>query len=131
MAVAALALPRLQLFDANGNPLSGGKLYSYHAGTTTPLATYNSASGTGVNTQPVIADAGGFMDVWLTAATAYKISIHAANDTVLSTIDNIIVPVPLSDGTTITSGVSDTVAEGNSGMDPGEPGSEILAQNVA
>jgi len=131
MAVAALALPRLQLFDANGNPLASGRLYSYHAGTTTPLATYNSAAGTGVNTNPVIADAGGFMDVWLTASTAYKISIHAANDTVMSTIDNIIVPVPLSDGTTIPSGVSDTVAEGNSGMDPGEPGSEILAQNVA
>jgi len=71
------------------------------------------------------------MDVYLTCSVSYKLSVHNAQDVPLSTIDGIIVPVPLSDATTITSGVSDTVQEGNSGMDPGEPGTEILAQNVA
>jgi len=130
MVVAALALPRLQLFDANGNPLSGGKLYSYHAGTTTPLATYNSASGTGVNPNPALADAGGFLDIWLTCLTAYKISIHAANDTVLSTIDNITLSLPSVDPLDLD-GYSDTVTEGNTTLAPGQPGTEVLAQNLA
>src|SRR5262249_20258696 len=130
MAVEALALPRLQLFDANGDPLAGGRLYSYHGGTTTPLATYNSAAGTSPNANPAIADAGGFLDVWLTFATAYKISIHAANDTALSTIDNITLPIPSNEPTDLD-GLSDTVTEGNSTLDPGEPGSEVLAQTLA
>ena len=34
-----------QFFDNNGAPLTGGKLYTYAAGTTTPQATYTSISG--------------------------------------------------------------------------------------
>jgi len=33
-----------QFFDNNGTPLSGGKLYAYEAGTTTPKTTYTSAA---------------------------------------------------------------------------------------
>jgi len=130
MVVAALALPRLQLFDANGNPLSSGKLYSYHAGTTTPLATYNSASGAATNQNPAIADAGGFLDIWLTCLTAYEISIHDVDDTVLSTIDNITLPLPSGEPTDLD-GYSDTVTEGNTTLSPGQPGTEVLAQNLA
>ena len=48
-----------QFFDNNGNPLSGGKLYTYAAGTTTPQATYASAAGSTLNTNPIILDAAG------------------------------------------------------------------------
>ena len=34
-----------QFFDNNGIPLAGGLLYSYAAGTTSPLATYTTSSG--------------------------------------------------------------------------------------
>jgi len=46
--------PKQQFLDANGNPLSGGKVYTYAAGTTTPLVTYTDESGTTPNTNPVI-----------------------------------------------------------------------------
>jgi hypothetical protein len=38
-------LLRQRFFDSNGNPLAGGKLYSYAAGTTTPQSTYTDQSG--------------------------------------------------------------------------------------
>ena len=34
-----------QFFDNNGVILSGGKIYSYAAGTTTPATTYTSSTG--------------------------------------------------------------------------------------
>lgn len=38
-----------QFFDNNGNPLAGGLIYTYAAGTTTPAATYTSSDAkTGV-----------------------------------------------------------------------------------
>ena len=38
MAVLAVP-PFLQFLDSDGNPLAGGKVYTYAAGTTTPKAT--------------------------------------------------------------------------------------------
>ena len=63
--MAALTpVPKIQFFDANGHPLAGGKLYSYAAGTTTPLVTYTDQAGTSANTNPVILDARGEASVW-------------------------------------------------------------------
>ena len=38
-----------QFFDNNGAPLSGGLIYTYLAGTTTPQATYTTSSGNVAN----------------------------------------------------------------------------------
>ena len=45
-----------QFFDANGVPLSGGKLYTYAAGTTTPAATFTSVSGATAHTNPFVGE---------------------------------------------------------------------------
>ena len=58
--------------DANGKPLAGGKLYSYAAGTSTPLATYTSATLTTPNENPTILDASGRASVWLDDGVGYK-----------------------------------------------------------
>lgn len=83
-----LCLPVQQFFDANGDPLAGGKLYSYIAGTTTPLATYSNAAGTTPNTNPVILDAAGRATVYLGNAT-YKFRLDDADDVTLFTTDNV------------------------------------------
>jgi parallel beta-helix repeat protein len=87
MAILSPA-PKLQFFDANGVPLSGGKLYSYAAGTTTPLATYTSASGLVANTNPIILDSRGEASVWL-GDTSYKLKLASAADVEIWTVDNI------------------------------------------
>jgi hypothetical protein len=80
--------PKLQFFDASGVPLVGGKLYSYAAGTTTPLVTYTSESGTVPNTNPVILDSRGEASVWLGSA-AYKLKLTTSTDVEIWTVDNI------------------------------------------
>ena len=80
--------PKLQFFDANGDPLVGGKLYSYVAGTTTPQATYTDESGSTTNTNPVILDSRGEASVWFGAGT-YKLVLKTAADVDVWTVDNI------------------------------------------
>jgi hypothetical protein len=89
MPSAALSpAPKLQFFDTAGNPLTGGKVYTYAAGTTTPLATYADAGGVTTNTNPIILDVRGEAGIWLDSA-AYKFVLKSAADTLIWTVDNI------------------------------------------
>lgn len=74
--------------DNNGNPLSGGFLYTYEAGTDTPKATYTTAAGNVANTNPVELDASGFANVWL-GDGGYKFVLKDADDDTIFTTDNI------------------------------------------
>jgi hypothetical protein len=67
-----------QLFDDNGDPLAGGKVYSYASGTATPIFTYADSLGT-LNTNPVILSSSGRMRMYLDAL-AYKMIVTDAND---------------------------------------------------
>jgi hypothetical protein len=89
MTVVALSPPpKLQFFGTDGNPLVGGKVYTYAAGTTTPLATYVDSAGVTVNTNPIILDTRGEANIWLTSA-AYKLVLRTSTDTLIWTVDNI------------------------------------------
>jgi len=82
-----------QFFTNNGVPLSGGKLYTYTAGTTTPAATYTSASGSTFNTNPIVLDAGGRVpssgEIWLADGVQYKFVLMDSNNVLIATYDNI------------------------------------------
>lgn len=80
-----------QLFDNNGDPLSGGKIYVYFAGTTTPATTYTEPTGTFANTNPIIANAAGRLanEIWLPINQAYKFILKDVNETLIATYDNI------------------------------------------
>jgi len=82
-----------QFFDNNGVPLTGGKLYSYVAGTTTPQATYTSSAGATAHSNPIILDAGGRVpsgEIWLTDGLQYKFVLKNSSDILIGTYDNII-----------------------------------------
>lgn len=77
----------LGLSDA-GVPLSGGLLYTYAAGTSTPAATYSDVDLLVANANPVVLDAAGRATVYL-AATSYKFVLKTAAGVTVYTQDNI------------------------------------------
>ena len=80
-----------QFFDGNGVPLTGGKIYTYAAGTTTPQTTYTSSTGLTANSNPIILDADGRLanEVWLTAGVDYKFILKNSSDVLIGTYDNL------------------------------------------
>jgi microcystin-dependent protein len=99
-----------QFFDNNGIPLSGGLLYTYQAGSSTPLQTFTDSSGSIANSNPMVLDAAGRLpsEVWLTYGFNYKFVLQTAVGVTLGTYDNIygIIGVQSSgSGTTIPSGL--------------------------
>ena len=81
-----------QFFDNNGVILSGGKIYTYAAGTTTPQATYTSALGNTPHTNPIILDSAGRVpggEIWLTNGLDYKFKIDTATNILIGTYDNV------------------------------------------
>ncbi len=82
---------RQRFFDANGEPLAGGLLYSYIANTSTPKPTYTDSTGGTPNANPVVLDSEGYANVWLTLdGVGYKFALHDASDNPLWTVDNVI-----------------------------------------
>jgi hypothetical protein len=82
-----------QFFDNNGNPLAGGKIYTYAAGTTTNQATYTTAAGVIAHSNPIILDAAGRVpsgEIWLTDGLQYKFVIKTSTDVQIGSYDNII-----------------------------------------
>jgi hypothetical protein len=80
-----------QFFDNNGVILSGGKLYTYAAGTTTPKATYTSSSGNTNHTNPIVLNSAGRVpggEIWL-LASPYKFVLNTSTDVLIATYDNI------------------------------------------
>lgn len=102
--------PKMQFTTAAGVPLSGGKVYTYIAGTTTPQATFTDYTGATPNTNPVILNSRGEANIWLGGAL-YKFRLTDANDVEIWTVDYISAP---------TSAVS-PVLSGNVAIDSDTP----------
>ena len=80
-----------QFFDNNGAPLNAGKIYTYQAGSSTPLATYTSSSGLTANANPIILGTSGRPpnDIWLTEGFFYKFILKDSSDVTIQTYDNL------------------------------------------
>ncbi len=81
-----------QFFNNNGQPLSGGEIYTYAAGTTTPQATYTSALGIQPHSNPIVLDSAGRVpggEIWLTDGLVYKFVIETSTGGLIGTYDNI------------------------------------------
>lgn len=89
--------PFSQFFDGNGDPLVGGKVYFYQAGSfSIAKATYTSAAQTVQASNPVILDADGRAQIWV--AGSYNIVTTDANDVTIQTTENYTSYTPDSGG---------------------------------
>jgi hypothetical protein len=81
-----------QFFDNNGVILTGGKIFTYEAGTTTPLATYTSSTGNTAHTNPIILDSAGRVpsggEIWI-ALRLYKFVLETSTGVLIATYDNV------------------------------------------
>lgn len=121
--------PKLQFFTEGGIPLAGGKLYSYAAGTTTPLATYTTSSGIQNNTNPIILDSRGEAAVWLGAAS-YKLKLADSTDVEIWTVDNITTQDAMNALTAFEASLASTQGSSLVGYVPasGPPGRTVQAK---
>ena len=81
-----------QFFDNNGVILSGGLIYTYAAGTTTPQATYTTSTGNTAHTNPIVLDSAGRVpggEIWLTMGSNYKFVLKTSAAVTIATFDNI------------------------------------------
>jgi hypothetical protein len=86
-AVTILPYPKFQAIDTAGNPIVGGLVYTYKAGTTTPkaaCATYNCSS---YQTNPIVLDSLGEATIYLNGT--YKIVLQTSTGTAVWTLDNV------------------------------------------
>ena len=81
-----------QFFTNTGAVLTGGKLNTYLAGTTTPETTYTTNAGNVARTNPVVLDAAGRVpvggEIWI-SPVSYKFVLKDSNDVLIATYDNI------------------------------------------
>lgn len=78
---------RTRFYDSDGQPLVGGKVYSYTSGTTTPKNTYTTYGMGAANTNPTILDSNGEATFWLDGS--YKIRVTDSDDNILYEEDNV------------------------------------------
>ncbi len=85
-----------QFFDANGNPLALGNLYYYVAGTATPQDTYSNSAGAVTNTNPVVLDGSGRLqvDVYLRSNANYKEVLMASSSVNNVNLSGTALPTP-------------------------------------
>lgn len=75
-----------RFYDLAGNVLSGGKLYTYAAGTVVPKATFSDQAATIPNTNPVILDIRG--EALVRWEGSYKYVLKTSADVTIETIDD-------------------------------------------
>jgi hypothetical protein len=91
--LSMLAGAGAQFFDNNGVILSGGLVYTYTAGTTTPETTYTTNAGNVPHSNPIVLNSAGRVasggEIWLTDAISYKFVLETSTEVTIATYDNV------------------------------------------
>lgn len=114
-----------QTFDANGDPLNGGQIETYIAGSSTPAATYTDDTGGTPQSNPIILNSLGYPTlgpIWLTGGQSYKFIIKDSLGVTLRTIDDIsgVNDASVSQSEWVTSGFVPTYINATSFSVPGD-----------
>jgi hypothetical protein len=129
MAVNLSPIFNEQQFDANGDPLVGGKLYTFAAGSSTPITTYTSITGLAAQSNPIVLNTRGEVDnpIWLTDSASVKFQLYDSNDVLVRTVDNVtgVNDVSSTVDQWIASGIAPTYVSATSFTVPGDQTSEF------
>ena len=81
----------VSFLGTTGLPLSGGQIYTYQAGSSTPLATYTTNSGIIANANPIVLGTDGRTpsEIWLTYGYNYKFVLQDSVGSTIATYDNL------------------------------------------
>ncbi|MCE7073696.1 hypothetical protein LZG74_25525 [Dyadobacter sp. CY327] len=79
--------PYLEFQDADGQPLTGGKVFTYASGTSDPKAAFSDSSESVQLPNPIILDAAGRAVIWISGS--YKFVITDALNNIIRTVDNV------------------------------------------
>src|ERR1022692_1861845 len=82
--------PYQKFWSNSGTPLAFGQVFTYSAGSTTPVATYTDSTGSTPNANPIILDARGECNIWLLPNVGYKYVIQDSNGNPIRTTDQIV-----------------------------------------
>lgn len=82
VAITPLPGPFLYTNGPNtGGALAFGCIFTFQAGTATPLATYTDASGVTQNANPTVLNAGGFGQIWFISGSLYDVRVVSSGGT--------------------------------------------------
>lgn len=110
--------PKLHFDDLNGNPLTGGFLKTYLAGSSTPIQTSQDYGGDSLNPTTITLDERGEAKVRLSPILKYKFELYDSNNSFIYSVDNIGV-----DGAVTTSSI--TCSDGSVKITPTEDGVDL------
>jgi len=116
--MAILSVIKHRFWNNDGTVASGGKVYTYEAGTSTPKTSYTDSTGTVANTNPAILNAKGECDLWMSGL--YKVNVLQSDDVQITgyPVDNIGYDV-------------EYLSAANYGADPGESASNNVTYLLA
>ena len=80
-----------QFLTTTGTPLNGGYIYTYQAGSSTPLTTYSDVNGLIPNANPIVLGSDGRpqTEIWLTQGYSYKFILTDSSNNQIQSYDNL------------------------------------------
>lgn len=110
MSTGLLSYSKFKAFDDNGNLLTGGLLYTFNAGTSTPRAAYYDKDGIIAHTNPIILDARGEAVIYLSGN--YKLVLTDSDGVLIWTMDDVSGDIEITPRTISTSAPTGTPEDG-------------------
>jgi hypothetical protein len=107
MAGTLTPTPYQTVLDGDGVAVSGAKIYTYEAGTTTNATTYTTSDLSVANANPIVADSAGRYVAYLSAGANMRFIIKTSADVTIDDQDNVL-SVP---GASVNLDVEGTVGE--------------------
>ena len=112
MALTLTPSPYQTVLDSDGDPVSGAKVNTYLAGTTTAASTYTTSVGDVANANPIVADSAGRFVAYLSAGLSYKFVITTSADVAVDEQDNVLAVPGSSVNLDITGTAGEALAAG-------------------